>query len=85
MTSIKTWMSSSLSQIPPLTTELAALKGLNNHCLDFFLVSIDSNLSKLSGKTSWMSENFGPPRTELAAFECLKCTAVYSNGVSTIS
>ena len=37
-------------KIPPLTTELSALKCLKNRCHHFFSAAIDSILSKLAGK-----------------------------------
>ena len=45
----KAWMSSNCGQIPPLTTELAALECLKNQCLHFFSVAINPNLLNLSG------------------------------------
>ena len=43
---IKALISLNFGQIPPLTTELAALE---RQCLHFFSVAIDPNLLKLSG------------------------------------
>ena len=48
-TCIKAWMSLNLSQIPPLTMELAALERLKNQCRHFFSVAIDMILFKLAG------------------------------------
>ena len=42
-------MSLNLGQIPPLTTELAALERLKNRCHHFFSVAIDPILFKLAG------------------------------------
>ena len=42
-------MSSNFSQIPPLTTELAANERLKNQRHYFFSVAVDQILSKLGG------------------------------------
>ena len=47
-TCIKARMSSNVGQIPPPTTELAALERPKNQCLHFFSIAIDRNLLKLS-------------------------------------
>ena len=49
-TSIKSWLSSKFGQIPPLTTELAALERPKFRCLHFFAVAMDLILFKLEGK-----------------------------------
>ena len=48
-TYIKAYMSLNFGQIPPLTTELAALEGLKNRRHHFFSVVIDPILFKLAG------------------------------------
>ena len=48
-TFIKARMSLTFGQIPPLTTELAALECLKNRCHHFFSVAIDPLLFKLAG------------------------------------
>ena len=45
----KSAMSLTFGQIPPLTTELAALERLKNQCHHFFSVAIDPLLFKLAG------------------------------------
>ena len=75
-TCIKAWMSLNLGQIPPLTTELAALERLKNRRHHFFSVAIDPILFKLTGYEDMhniLDEfEFQPDRTsttELAALE----------------
>ena len=46
---IKALMSLNFGQIPPLTTELAALEHLKSQCHHFFSVAIDPILFKLAG------------------------------------
>ena len=46
-TCIKAWMCLNFGQIPPLSTELAALERLKNQCFHFFSVAIDPILFKL--------------------------------------
>ena len=48
-TYIKAYMSLNFGQIPPLTTELAALERLKHQCLHFFSVGIDPILIKVGG------------------------------------
>ena len=48
-TYIKTCMSLNFGQIPPLTTELAALERLKNRCQHVISVDIDSIFFKLAG------------------------------------
>ena len=48
-TCLKAWMSLTFGEIPPLTTELAALERLKNRCHHFFMVAIDPLLFKLAG------------------------------------
>ena len=47
-TCIKAWMSLNLGQIPPLTTELAALERLKNRCHHVISVDIDPIFFKLA-------------------------------------
>ena len=82
-TYIKAYMSLNLGQIPPLTTELAALERLKNQCHQVISVDIDPIFFKLAGYKDMhniMNEfNFGqigPPTTELAALECLRNTPI---------
>ena len=48
-TYIKAYMSLNFGQIPPLNTELAALKRLKNRCHHVISVDIDSIFFKLAG------------------------------------
>ena len=48
-TCIKAWMSLNFGQIPPLTTELAALERLKNRCHHLISVDIDPIFFKLAG------------------------------------
>ena len=48
-TYIKAYMSSNFRQIPPLTTELAALERLKNRCHHVISVDIDLILFKVGG------------------------------------
>ena len=92
---IKTYMSLNFGQIPPLTTELAALERLKNRCHHVISVDIDPIFFKLAVTRTclilWMSSNFGqigPPTTELAGLVHLRNTPIdYNgeNGVSTFS
>ena len=81
-TCIKAWMCLNLGQIPPLTTELAALERLKHRRHHFFSVAIDPILFKLAGNEGMhniLSSNFGqfgPTTTELAAFERLRNTPI---------
>ena len=73
-TYIKAYMSLNFGQIPPLTTELAALERLKNRCHQVISVDIDPIFFKLVGNKDMhnimnLSSNFGqigPPTTELA-------------------
>ena len=74
-TCIKAYISLNFGQIPPQTTELAALERLKNRCHHVISVDIDPIFFKLAG----MSLNFGqigPPTTELAALERLRNTPI---------
>ena len=79
-TYIKAYMSLNYGQIPPLTTELAALERLKNRCHHVISVDIDPIFFKLAGNEDMhniMNENFGqigPPTSELAALERLRNT-----------
>ena len=81
-TYIKANMSLDFGQIPPLTTELAALERLKNRCHHVISVDIDPIFFKLAGNKDMhniMSSNFGqigPPTTELAALERLRNTPI---------
>ena len=76
-TCIKARMSLTFGQIPPLTTELAALERLKNRCHHFFSVAIDPLiLFKLAGNEDMhniLDEFEFPtdqtPTTKLAALE----------------
>ena len=76
-------MSLNFRQIPPLTTELAALEHLKNRCHHVISVDIDPMFFKLAGNKDMyniMNEfelgQIGPPTTELAALECLRNTPI---------
>ena len=84
-TYIKAYMSLNFRQIPPLTTQLAALERLKNRCHHVISVDIDIDpiFFKLAGNKDMHnimnSSNFGqigPPTTELAAFERLRNTPI---------
>ena len=84
-TYIKAYMSLDFGQVPPLTTELAALEHLKNRCHHVISVDIDPIFFKLAGLVTrtciilGMSSNFGqigPPTTELAALERLRHTPI---------
>ena len=82
-TYIKAYTSLNFGQIPPLTTELAALGRLKNRCHHVISVDIDPIFSNLLVTRTciilWMSSNFGqigPPTTELAALERLTNTPI---------
>ena len=81
-TYIKAYTSLNLGQIPPPTTELAALERLKNRCHQVISVDIDPIFFKLAGNKNMhniMSSNFGqigPPTTELAALERLRNTPI---------
>ena len=74
-------MSLNFGQIPPLTTELAALERLKNLCHDVISVDIDPIFFKLAGNKDMhniMNEfEFQPDRTtDLAALERLRNTPI---------
>ena len=80
-TYIKAYMSLNFGQIPPLTTELAALERLKNRCHHVISVDIDPIFFKLAGNKDMhniMNEfEFRPDRTtELAALERLRNTPI---------
>ena len=73
-------MSLNFWQIPPLTTELAALERLKNRCHHVISVDIDPIFFKLAGNKDMHNiMNFGqigPLTTELAALERLRNTPI---------
>ena len=78
-------MSLNFGQIPPLTTELAALERLNNRCHHVISVDIDPIFFKFAGNKDMhniMNEfEFWPDRTtnstmELAGLERLRNTPI---------
>ena len=73
-TYIKAYMSLNFGQIPPLTTELAALEGLNNRCHHVISVDIDPIFFKLAGNKDMhniMNEfEFRPDRTTDSGVSC---------------
>ena len=80
---IKAYMSLNFGQIPPLTTELAALERLKNRCHHVTAVDIDPIFFKLAGNKDMhniMNEfdfgQIGPPTTESAALERLRNTPI---------
>ena len=83
-TYIKAYMSLNFGQIPPLTTELAALERLKNRCHQVISVDIDPTFFKLAGNKDMhniMNEfEFRPDRTpstmELPALEHLRNTPI---------
>ena len=82
-THIKTYTSLNFGQIPPLTTQLAALECLKNRCHHIISVDIDPIFFKLAGNKNMhniMNEfefgQNGPPTTELAALEHLRNTPI---------
>ena len=79
----KAYMRLNFGQVPPLTTELAALERLKNRRHHVISVDIDPIFFKLAGNKECiilcMSLNFGqigPPTTELAALERLRNTPI---------
>ena len=81
-TYIKAYMSLNFGQIPPLTTELAALERLKR-CHHVISVDIDPIFFKLAANKDMhniMNEfefcQIGPPTTELAALERLRNTPI---------
>ena len=79
-TYIKAYMSLNFGQIPPLTTELAALERLKNRCHHVISVDIDPIFFKLAGNKDMHNiMNFGqigPPTTELVALERIRNTPI---------
>ena len=78
-TYIKAYMSLNFGQIPPLTTEKAALECLKNRCHHVISVDIDPIFFKHAGNKDMhniMNEfefrPVGPPTTDLAALERLR-------------
>ena len=83
-TYIKAYMSLNFGQIPPLTTELAALERLKNRCHHVIFVDIDPLFFKLAGNKDMhnvMNEfEFRPDRTRNTPIDL-----IMENGVSTFS
>ena len=73
-TYIKAYMSLTFGQIPPLTTELAALERLKNRCHHVISVDIDPIFFKLAGNKDMhniMNEfEFRPDRTTDYGVSC---------------
>ena len=73
-TYIKAYMSLNFGQIPPLTTELAALERLKNRCRHVISVDIDPIFFKLVGNKDMhniMNEfEFRPDRTTDYGVSC---------------
>ena len=95
-TYIKAYVSLNFGQIPPLTTELAALERLKNRCHHVISVDIDPIFFKLAGNKDMnniMNEfEFRPDRTIDYGFSCPWASKKYpyrpyngENGVSTFS
>ena len=95
-TYIKAYMSLNFGQIPPLTTELAALERLKNRCHHVISVDIDPIFFKLAGNKDMhniMNEfEFPPDRTTDYGVRCPWASKKYpyrpyngENGVSTFS
>ena len=95
-TYIKAYMSLNFGQIPPLTTELAALERLKNRCHHVIFVDIDPIFFKLAGNKDMhniMNEfEFRPDRTTDYGVSCPWASKKYpyrpyngENGVSTFS
>ena len=95
-TYIKAYMSLNFGQIPPLTTELAALERLKNRCHHVISVDIDPIFFKLAGNKDMqniMNEfEFQPNRTTDYGVSCPWASKKYpyrpyngENGVSTFS
>ena len=95
-TYIKAYTSLNFGQIPPLTTELAALERLKNRCHHVISVDIDPIFFKLAGNKnmhSIMNEfEFRPDRTTNYRVSCPWASKKYpyrpyngENGVSTFS
>ena len=82
-TYIKAYVSLNFGQIPPLTTELAALERLKKRCHHVICVDIDPIFFKLAGNKDMHNimnkfdfGQIGPPNTELAALERLRNTPI---------
>ena len=95
-TYIKAYTSLNFGQIPPLTTELAALERLKNRCHHVISVDINPIFFKLAGNKNMhniMNEfEFRPDRTNDYGVSCPWASKKYSyrpyngeNGVSTFS
>ena len=95
-TYIKAYMSLNFGQVPPLTTELAALERLKNRCHQVISVDIDPIFFKLAGNKDMhniMNEfEFRPDRTTDYGVSCPWASKKYpyrpyngENGVSTFS
>ena len=95
-TYIKAYMSLNFGQIPPLTTQLAALERLKNWCHHVISVDIDSIFFKLAGNKDMhniMNEfEFRPDRTTDCGVSCPWASKKYpyrphngENGVSFFS
>ena len=95
-TYIKAYTSLNFGQIPPLTTELAALERLKNRCHHVISVDIDPIFFKLAGNKNMhniMNEfEFRPERTTDYGVSCPWASKKYpyrpyngENGVSTFS
>ena len=95
-TCIRAWMSLNFGQIPPLTTELAALECLKNRCHHVISVDIDPIFIKLAGNKDMhniMNKfEFRPDRTTDYGVSCPWASKKYpyrpyngENGVSTFS
>ena len=95
-TYIKAYTSLNFGQIPPLTTELAALEHLKNRCHHVISVDIDPIFFKLAGNKNMhniMNEfEFRPERTTDYGVSCPWASKKYpyrpnngENGVSTFS
>ena len=89
-TYIKAYMSLNFGQIPPLTTELAALESLKNRCHHVISVDIDPIFFKLSGNKDM--HNIMNDRTTDYGVSCPLASKKYpyrpyngENGVSTFS
>ena len=95
-TYIKAYMSLNFGQIPPPTTELAALERLKNRCHHIISIDIDPIFFKLAGNKDMhniMNEfEFRPDRTTDYGVSCPWASKTYpyrpyngENGVSTFS
>ena len=93
---IKSYTSLNFGQIPPLTTELAALERLKNRCHHVISVDIDPTFFKLAGNKNMHNSmnglEFWPDRTTDYGVSCPWASKKYpyrpyngENGVSTFS